>query len=92
MEDKTIMEFLRFLIHTKLSQEYSYIFKTLTIYISLVNIEGKRKLTEAMKMFIIDNKQILSKLKTTFGLVSDDKNIELDDVVINKLSSICYVK
>ena len=57
-----------------------------------MNIEGKRKLTKAMEIFINENKQILSTLKTTFDTTSHGKNIELDDLIINKLSSICYVK
>ena len=64
------------------------------MYDILVNIEGKTKLTEAMQSFINENNDLISKLKTTYNTNSGNGNqiVELDDVVINKLSNISYVK
>ncbi len=64
------------------------------MYDILVNIEGRKKLTEAMQNFINENTELISKLKTTFNTTSGIGNqiVELDDVVISKLSKISYVK
>ena len=47
-----------------------------------------------MQSFINENNELISKLKTTYNTNSGNGNqiVELDDVVINKLSNIPYVK